>query len=46
MLKKEKYTSHTITPLTLFMHAFCNTHVENLLKGPAMVETKGKSFEI
>ena len=32
---RKKYTSHTIPHLTLFPHAFCYTHVENLLKGPA-----------
>ena len=31
----KKYTSHTIKCLTIFMSAFCHTHVENLLKGPA-----------
>ena len=34
ILGKEKYTSHTITCLTVFTHAFCHTQVENLLKGP------------
>ena len=32
--KIKKYTSHTVACLTVFMHAFCHTHVENLLKGP------------
>ena len=30
----EKYTSHTTARRTLFIHAFCHTRVENLLKGP------------
>ena len=29
-LRKKKHT-HIITCLTLFMHAFCHMHVENLL---------------
>ena len=32
--EKEKYTLHTTTWLWLFMSAFCNTHVQNLLKAP------------
>ena len=35
ILGKGKYTSHTIAHLTIFTRAFCHTHVENLLKGPA-----------
>ena len=34
ILEKEKYTLHTIPCLTVLTHAFCNTHVKNLLKGP------------
>ena len=35
ILEKGKYTSHIIAHLTVFTHAFCHMHVENLLKGPA-----------
>ena len=34
ILEKEKYISHTNACQTIFTHAFCQTHVENLLKGP------------
>ena len=37
ILEKEKYISHTITPLMIFTRAFCHMHVENLLKGPVNV---------
>ena len=33
-LRKKEYTSHPITRLTLFMHAFYHTPIENLLKDP------------
>ena len=41
-------TSHTIAHLMLFTHAFCNTHVENLLKGPAGrgISSYNKSFPL
>ena len=32
--EKEKYTSHTMARLLLFPRAFCDTRVQNLLKGP------------
>ena len=35
ILEEEKYTSHTIACLAIFMCPFCHTHVENLLKGAA-----------
>ena len=35
ILEKEKYSLHIIACLTVFMCAFCHTHIENLLKGPA-----------
>ena len=31
---RKKNTSCTMAHLTLFMHAFCHAHVENLLKQP------------
>ena len=34
ILEKEKHTSHSITYLAVFACSFCDTFVENLLKGP------------
>ena len=36
MSRKGKNTSQTTVHLTVFMHTFCHTRIENLLKGPAM----------
>ena len=36
ILEKEKYTSHTIACLTVFMCVFCYTCVKNLLEGPEL----------
>ena len=36
MLRKEKYTLHSIARLTVFTRTFCHTRVENLRKEPAM----------
>ena len=33
-IQKKIYIPHTTECLTVFMHAFCNKQVENLLKGP------------
>ena len=40
VLKKEKYTLHTITHLILFMCVFCHTRVQNLLIGPVSCAKK------
>ena len=37
ILEKGKWTSHTIARLTVFVHVFCHTRVEGLLKGPVQV---------
>ena len=45
ILEKRKYTSHTITQLTVSTCAFCDTRIENLLKGPVLAVQPKKAAQ-
>ena len=46
ILEKEKYIPNTTGCLTVFMRAFYTMCVENFLKGPGMVLTAYKLYDL